>query len=140
VVGSLTKVLACPGLRIGYVLAPTATAALQIRARQPQWSVNAIAASALPDLLTFVDLPAWRDAIVRARGELVTMLASQGLAASAADAPWVLVAEAGLRDRLARHGVVVRDCSSFGLEHHVRIAVPDRSGLARLQEALCAVA
>jgi histidinol-phosphate/aromatic aminotransferase/cobyric acid decarboxylase-like protein len=48
----------------------------------------------------------------------------------------VLVEAPGLRDRLAPKGVAVRDCTSFGLPHHVRIAVPDRHGLARLQEAL----
>jgi histidinol-phosphate/aromatic aminotransferase/cobyric acid decarboxylase-like protein len=139
VVGSLTKVLACPGLRIGYVIAPDPGAAARMAVHQPQWSVNGIAVSALPDLLASVDLPAWCAAISGARAELVIALAGHDLTASAGKAPWVLVKSSGLRDRLAVHGVVVRDCSSFGLENHVRIAVPDRAGLARLQEALCAV-
>ncbi len=42
----------------------------------------------------------------------------------------------GLRERLAPLGVVVRDCTSFGLPDHVRIAVPDDEGLARLDHAL----
>jgi histidinol-phosphate/aromatic aminotransferase/cobyric acid decarboxylase-like protein len=32
--------------------------------------------------------------------------------------------------------VVVRDCRSFGLPDHVRIAVPDGAGLERLDAAL----
>ena len=42
----------------------------------------------------------------------------------------------GLREHLAPRGVVVRDCASFGLPDHVRIAVPDDAGRARLEEAL----
>ena len=38
----------------------------------------------------------------------------------------------GLREALARQAVVVRDCSSFGLADHVRVAVPDAAGLERL--------
>jgi histidinol-phosphate/aromatic aminotransferase/cobyric acid decarboxylase-like protein len=34
--------------------------------------------------------------------------------------------------------VLVRDCASFGLRDHVRIAVPDEAGLARLATALAA--
>jgi histidinol-phosphate/aromatic aminotransferase/cobyric acid decarboxylase-like protein len=32
--------------------------------------------------------------------------------------------------------VVVRDCASFGLPDHVRIAVPDADGIDRLRAAL----
>ena len=136
VVGSLTKLLACPGLRIGYVLAPTATDAKAIRARQPAWSVNGLACAALPDLLATVDLPRWSAAIADLRTELVAILRAADLTPEPSDANWVLVEAPGLRDRLAPRGVLVRDCSSFGMPHHVRIAVPNPSGLVRLQEAL----
>jgi histidinol-phosphate/aromatic aminotransferase/cobyric acid decarboxylase-like protein len=57
------------------------------------------------------------------------------------DANYVLCQRAaGLRDRLARQGVLVRDCASFGLPGTVRVAVPDEAGLARLEEALCGAA
>lgn len=136
IVGSLTKLLACPGLRIGYVLAPDETAATAVRARQPRWSVNGLACAALPDLLAPVDLPSWRDEVAGLRSALVDILAAAGFRAEASDACWVLVEAPGLRERLAPRGVAVRDCSSFGLPHHVRIAVPDPAGLSRLQEAL----
>ena len=66
---------------------------------------------------------------------------AHGLVPLPSDAPWVLVAGApeGLRDALARQAVVVRDCGSFGLANHVRIAVPDGSGLERLDAALARV-
>jgi histidinol-phosphate/aromatic aminotransferase/cobyric acid decarboxylase-like protein len=135
VVGSLTKLLACPGLRVGYVLAPDAR-----QLRQPAWSVNGLVCAALPDLLETVDLPAWAAGIADLRGRLVKVLRDAGLDAEPSDANFVLVRAPGLRDRLAPYGVLVRDCASFGLPDHVRIAVPDDAGLARLEEALCAVA
>ena len=64
------------------------------------------------------------------------MLAAAGLAAEPSDAPWVLVRAPGLRARLAPHAVLVRDCASFGLPDHARVAVPDPAGLIRLADAL----
>jgi histidinol-phosphate/aromatic aminotransferase/cobyric acid decarboxylase-like protein len=136
VVGSLTKVFACPGLRLGYVLAPHAAAVRPVAAGQTTWSVNGLAASALTDLLVAADLPGWAATVARWRAELVAVLAGAGLMAEPSDAPWVLVRAPGLRARLARHGVLVRDCASFGLPDHARVAVPEPAGLARLAEAL----
>ncbi len=135
VVGSLTKLLACPGLRIGYVLADDVA---RFRRRQPEWSVNGLAAAALPDLLARVDLSGWAAAVASLRKELVDVLRAAGLEPAPSDANFVLVRAPGLRQRLAPRGVLVRDCASFGLPEHVRIAVPDAAGLARLEEALCA--
>jgi len=132
VVGSLTKLLACPGLRVGYVLARQAR-----RLRQPAWSVNGLVAAALPDLLEAVDLPGWAAGIATLRSRLVEVLRGAGLDPQPSDANFVLVRAPGLRARLAPRGVLVRDCASFGLPEHVRIAVPNEARLARLEEALC---
>ena len=141
VLGSLTKVLACPGLRIGYVLAPDAAFAQRVRARQPRWAVNGMALAALPELLEGADLAAWQQEVARLRRALVGVLARHGLCAEPSDANYLLVrGAAGLRERLAPLGVVVRDCASFGLEGTVRIAVPDRAGLDRLDAALARLA
>jgi histidinol-phosphate/aromatic aminotransferase/cobyric acid decarboxylase-like protein len=137
VVGSLTKLFACPGLRLGYVLADDAE---RLTAAQPAWPVGGIGLAVLPELLAVADLAGWRARIARRRQELVDLLAAHSLTAEAADAPWVLVDAPGLRARLAPHGVVVRDCSSFGLPDTARIAVPDERGLARLEEALTCTA
>lgn len=137
VVGSLTKVFACPGLRIGYVLADDAQA---IRRHQPEWAVNALAAALVPNLLARADLAGWAVRIAAQRRSLVDALARAGLRPQPSDAPWVLVKAPGLRERLAPQGVVVRDCTSFGLPGHVRIAVPDDRGLERLAAALEATA
>jgi len=67
VIGSLTKVFACAGLRLGFVLAPDASLAARLAYRQPQWAVNGVAAAVLPALLGEADLIAWRDGIARLR-------------------------------------------------------------------------
>jgi histidinol-phosphate/aromatic aminotransferase/cobyric acid decarboxylase-like protein len=138
VVGSLTKLLGCPGLRIGYVLAPSGAESLiaSCQRRQSVWTVNGLAATALPDLLAPVDLPAWSARVRQLRAQLVAVLHRHGLDALPSDANWVLVQAPGLRARLAPQGVVIRDCASFGLPELVRIAVPDPAGLARLDGAL----
>ncbi|HEV3452613.1 MAG TPA: aminotransferase class I/II-fold pyridoxal phosphate-dependent enzyme [Acidimicrobiia bacterium] len=137
VVGSLTKVFACPGLRVGYVLCPAPDLAERLRERQPRWSVNGLACAVLPTLLARADLAGWASAVTRLRRELGARLRTAGLEPEPSDAGFVLVRRApGLRDHLARRGVLVRDTASFGLEGGVRIAVPDRSGLTRLEGAL----
>ena len=126
VLGSLTKLLACPGLRVGYVLAPPDLVDRLAR-RQPRWSVNGLACAALPDLLATVDLATWSKETVRLREQLVAVLHRHGLAAAPSDANWVLVVAPDLRDELARQAILVRDCASFGLPGTVRIAVPTRT-------------
>ena len=135
VVGSLTKLFACPGLRMGYLIADDVD---RFARRQPHWPLSSLALAVLPELLAGADLPTWTAAIAAQRARLVELLAAFGMTAERSQAPWVLVPAPGLRDRLAPHGVVVRDCSSFGLPSHVRIAVPDDDGLGRLAQALAA--
>ena len=136
VLGSLTKVFACPGLRIGYVLADP-DRIRRLADRQPRWSVNGLAVAALPRMLETARLEAWAAEVARLRAALVRVLRDHGLHPEPSDANYVLLPRAeGLRTALAKHGVVVRDCASFGLAGHVRIAVPDDAGLERVSGAL----
>jgi len=141
VVGSLTKLLGSPGLRIGYVLVSDSGVAVldRCRRRQSLWAVNGLAVSALPDLLAPVDLVAWSARVRTLRGDLEAVLRRHGLEPQRSDASWVLVEAPGLRARLAPQGIVVRDCTSFGLPDMARIAVPTPQGLERLDEALSSV-
>lgn len=134
VVGSLTKVFACPGLRIGYVIAEPELIA-RLATRQPQWSVNGLATGLVPELLARADLPAWHEACTIRRKALTNAIPE----VQPSDAPYVLVetpaGAATTRSLLAHRGVLVRDCTSFGLPDHVRVAVPDEAGLRKLVEA-----
>ena len=134
VVGSLTKLFACPGLRVGYVLAEPELIA-RLESLLPQWSLNGIAASLVPELLARANLPAWHEACMARRTALATAI--PGVLPS--DAPYVLVetpeGARATRALLARRGVLVRDCTSFGLPNHIRVAVPDDAGLRKLVAA-----
>ncbi|MDQ2826756.1 MAG: aminotransferase class I/II-fold pyridoxal phosphate-dependent enzyme [Actinomycetota bacterium] len=140
VVGSLTKLFACPGLRVGYVLAPDASFVARLRVRQPAWSLNGLAAAAVPDLLAAAgsDLAGWARDVAMLRVRLVEVLRTAGYDPEPSDANFVLVRAPALRARLGPHGILVRDCASFGLPDHVRIAVPDDAGLSRLTSVLSA--
>ena len=122
--GSLTKLWACAGLRIGYAIAPDADRASRLRHRRPRWSVNGLALAAMPELLASTDLVGWHETLVRLRREFVGHLVDRGFTVQETSANWVLITSPGLRTRLAPHGVVVRDCSSFGLPDVHRVAVP----------------
>jgi len=137
--GSLTKLWACPGLRIGYAIAPSGDLASRLRDRQPRWSVNAIAIAAVESLLGRTDLAAWSASIAARRSALVLDLREAGFTVTDSDACWVLVDHPGLREALLPQGVLVRDCASFGMAGMHRIAVPDDAGHERLLAALQAV-
>lgn len=136
VVGSLTKTFACPGLRLGYALVEDPADLARVRRHQPHWSTSALSLAVLPDLLESADLPQWSAQISEARDDLAALLRAHDLAVTAAAAPWVLVDRPGLREALAPHGVLVRDCTSFGMPGVARIAVPHPDQLARLDRAL----
>jgi histidinol-phosphate/aromatic aminotransferase/cobyric acid decarboxylase-like protein len=139
-VGSLTKLWSCPGLRLGYAIAPDREAALRLRAAQPQWAVNGLALALLPVLLAGTDLPGWADRIGVLRRRFVAALGDLDLDVHDTDANWVLVDRPGLRAALALHGLVVRDCASFGMPGVHRVAVPAPPVFDRVVAAFAAVA
>lgn len=137
IVGSLTKVFACPGLRAGYVLAPNPTVTCRLAARQAEWAVNSLVCALLPDLLAATDLPTWAAAIAVGRARLDATLRHAGLHPDPTDANFLLIRRApGLRDHLARQAVLVRDTTSFAIPDGVRVAVPGDTGLQQLALAL----
>jgi histidinol-phosphate/aromatic aminotransferase/cobyric acid decarboxylase-like protein len=117
-----------------------------IERERPPWSVNALAqaaviATASDEAARFVDesrarLLADREALTRALG-------AEGLHAHPSDTIYVLVglrknvASTDLRRRLlARHRVLVRDATTFGLPHHIRVAARAAPHRERLVAAL----
>jgi histidinol-phosphate/aromatic aminotransferase/cobyric acid decarboxylase-like protein len=138
--GSLTKLWSCPGLRLGYVIAPDLDSAEIIRAMQPRWSVNGMALSAMSDFLGVTDLPGWATSIASLRSSFTSELERLGLRVTPSTANWVLGHDAAhLRTPLARAGIVIRDCSSFGMPTTVRIALPKPHEVERVLSSIAAV-
>lgn len=142
VTGSFTKVFACPGLRLGYLLADPVRIR-QLRDRQPRWSVSTLALDVLPDLLAGADLPAWSVQIPALRTHFAETLRSFGFDVLAG-VNWVRVERLGwtgttIRSVLLEHRVVVRDCASFGFPGQARIALPTPAQHPELMRALSRV-
>ena len=138
---SLTKDHAVPGLRLGYLLA-AADLVRAIEAVRPPWSVNAGALRAGLAALSpeaAAHLSRARALVATARRLLSDGFAERGYPVTPSRANFVLVdvgdARAFRRSLLPR-GLVVRDCTSFGLPEHVRIACRLPDECQRLLDAL----
>ena len=123
---SMTKDHALAGLRLGYALASPEVVAT-LKKVQPSWSVNA--AAQVAGLAALSDKDHLRETlpkIAEAKAYLLEELTRLGLRVVPSAANFLLV-EVGdgrsLRQRLLSHGLMVRDCTSFGLPEYVRIAV-----------------
>lgn len=138
---SLTKDHALPGLRLGYFLADTNVASAVERVRPP-WSVNAGASRAG---LAALEPPAEAH-VALARGMIAESrsLMERGfrrlrftVTPSRANFLLVRVGDgAALRRALMPHGLVVRDCASFGLPEYIRVACLRREDCERLLAAV----
>jgi histidinol-phosphate aminotransferase len=138
---SLTKDHALPGLRLGYLIAAPEVARA-VEAVRPPWSVNAGALRAGLATLTpeAVDHVERARAVVAASRALLTLgMQRLGYQVEPSQANFI-IANVGnatqLRQALLPKGVVVRDCSSFGLPEHIRIACRPESDCQRLLQAI----
>jgi threonine-phosphate decarboxylase len=138
--GSLTKLWSCPGLRLGYVIAPDAASAARLRSRQPRWSVNGLALALVPELLARTELDRWAAQIADLRSRFASELSALGYSVTTTAANWVLVEGPTLRSQLAPQRVVVRDCTSFGLPGTNRVALPRPREFDHVLDAFARVA
>src|SRR5207237_642856 len=67
---------------------------------------------------------------------LAEALARTGAEVSSSSANYLLCRSPRLLDRLAARGVAGRDCASFGLADHVRLAAPRPTELPEVLEAI----
>ena len=132
---SMTKDHAIAGVRLGYLAAQPEVVA-GAHELPHAWSVNALAqAAGLAALEDEGHVEAARVVILGAKAYLRGELDALGLAVTPSAANFLLVkvdAPASLRTALLRRGVAVRDCSSFGLPEHIRIAMRRPEECARL--------
>ncbi|HEY0582506.1 MAG TPA: histidinol-phosphate transaminase [Chloroflexota bacterium] len=142
---SMTKDHALPGLRLGYLLAAREVARA-IDSVRPPWSVNS---GALRAGLAALEPPALahvgraRAIVAESRVLLTDGLARLGYTVRPSAANFVLVDVgngARFRQALLPHGIVVRDCASFGLPQQVRIACRLPADCQRLLDAITQIA
>ena len=139
VLRSMTKDFALGGLRLGYLLAaPSIVERLQ--QVQPPWSVNNVAQLAG---LVALDEMKWREeTTARLRKDVYQLqedLRGCGYAPLPTTVNYFLlpVGDASLiRDRLVESRMFVRDCTSFGLPEHIRIAARPPEENASLVETM----
>jgi histidinol-phosphate aminotransferase len=138
-VRSLTKDFCLPGLRIGLLHGDSAQLR-NIESVRPTWATSAPALAAIEQAAgqqSFVATSYARMAAERQR--MARMLERAGLTALPSTSVFQLVRvgpAASFRASLLRAGVLVRDCSSFGLPQYVRIGVRLPADTDRLERAL----
>jgi histidinol-phosphate/aromatic aminotransferase/cobyric acid decarboxylase-like protein len=141
-VRSLTKDHGIPGVRVGYLIAG-AELCSAIEAGRPAWTTSAFAQAATIASARAEDfvresrerLLADRRALARDLGELGLVTYPSCTSFLLARVPEVTE----LRTRLlARHGIAVRDCASFGLPGFMRLGAKPAGARRRLLEALAA--
>jgi histidinol-phosphate aminotransferase len=136
---SMTKDNAIPGLRLGYLLA-TPEVAAAVETQRPPWTISAPAqAAGLAALEEERFLKESRERLLADRDALATELLAIGLEPLPSATTYLLVPvpDAGaLRARVLGHGVMIRDCTSFGLPRHIRLAARPPQDRRRLIAAL----
>lgn len=125
IVRSLTKDFALPGLRLGYALADKSLISVLARIKPP-WNVSAPAQAAATFILEQDGyLQECTGKLREARVFLVSGLQQLGFTTIASAANFFMVKAgnaAAFRLALLKQGFLVRDCTSFGLPSHIRLA------------------
>lgn len=142
VLRSLTKAFSVPGIRFGFGFGDPELID-EIEMTRPPWSVNRYAEVYTMEAIRHLpDLFESRRLIAIERDFLMDCIRSLGYTPLPSSTNYILVMTGGdaadLSSRLLRKGVLVRDCTSFGLPDSIRIAVRTREENRVLIEALSA--
>jgi len=139
---SMTKDYALTGLRLGYAIAHQEITD-NLRLVLPPWNVNVIAQKAGAMVLEDDDyLEQSKPRIREAKQFLINGLSRLGFQLLPSDANYFLVKVGNARafcTTLLRHGIQVRDCTSFGLPEYIRIAPRTMPECRRLIDTLKAI-
>lgn len=148
VLRSLTKTYAVPGLRIGFAVASSDLTCILNNIRIP-WSLNSAALEVGENLLQGHKgyIKRTLDLIGKERQWLSSSLSAiRGLRPYPSDTNFILVdirdffiGSSELTEMMLMQGIIIRDCASFGLKDHVRIAVRKRHENRKLIKALSKV-
>ena len=139
---SMTKDYALAGLRLGYAISNREIID-DLRRVRPPWNVNAVAQKAGGIALKDAKyLERCKRKIGQAKQFLIDELCRLGFALVPSKSNFFLVRvndAKAFRTALLKHGILVRDCTSFGLPEYVRIAprtMPECQRLIATIEAL----
>lgn len=145
VLRSLTKVYAVPGLRIGFAVASSEFAGILNNIRIP-WSLNCAALAVGEHLLKGHKgyIKRSLDLIRKERQWLSSCLgAIRGLKPYPSDTNFILVdicdffiSSTEMTEMMLKQSIMIRDCASFGLKDHIRVAVRKRQENRKLIKAL----
>lgn len=136
-IGSLTKIWACAGLRLGYVVAPDEKSKEIISFQKPKWSVNSLALSIVEPMLEMTDLVVMRDELEILRANLFAVFEERNIPVQVTEANWLLIYESSrLFEHLANKNIFIRNCESFGLFGTYRVAIPNKASIDRVRAAL----
>ena len=142
-VRSMTKDYGLTALRLGYSLA-SEEVTQRLGALQPDWSVNGLSqAAGLAALADTGYLDRARRAVSEAKEFLSTKLTAMGFSVPPSTTNFLLVKvgdAAAWRDKLIVQGLVVRDCTSFGLPEYIRVGIRSLPDCRRLTEGMARLA
>ena len=134
-VRSMTKDYAQTGLRLGYALASEEVVA-SLRRYQPDWSVNGLAQKA--GICALEDsgyLTSMRKTVASSKDYLIRELEPLGWEIPPSESNFLLIRvgdAAKWRSILLSKGIVVRDCTSFGMPEYIRVGIRPIGDCVRL--------
>lgn len=138
-VRSMTKDYALAGLRLGYAVSTEAIISVLNRVKPP-WNVSSVAQTAGVFALKADGYIEERQARMRQAKEfLISELRLLGLFPLPSETNFFLVRignAAGFRQALLKKGILVRDCTSFGLPNYIRLAPRTMADCQRLITAI----
>ncbi len=139
VIRTLTKSFAMPGIRFGYGIGdPSLVHDMEV-VRAP-WTVGAAGqALAIRAFEAYTDLEKSREYITEERNRIVTYITNLGYNCSNSSTNYLLIETdrdaSEVQEQFLRYGILVRDCSSFGLPKHIRISVNTHDANSKFLEA-----
>ncbi|MET4576562.1 aminotransferase class I/II-fold pyridoxal phosphate-dependent enzyme [Ottowia thiooxydans] len=134
------KAMGLTGVRAAYAIAPRQEAGLlaRVRALAPSWPLGVHGVALLESWAT-VDAHQWlsecREQLKLWKARQISLLRAAGWSVSPSDANFFVIARSGgmqaetgfdmksCLEALRMRGIKLRDCASFGLPHHMRVAV-----------------
>ncbi len=140
VMRSITKCFSVPGIRFGFGFGP-ADLIEKIETVRIPWTVNAFAeAFTMQALDHYGELVDSAEKISREREWYFARLTELGLSFAPSSVNYILVRlgrnASAFTDAMLKHGILVRDCTSFGLHDSIRISIETREKNLRVVEAL----